>query len=634
MKHPGSLFTRIAVVLLFISSLVHAQTYTVLSIYPETSSNDTGVLAQILAQGRDANLYSTIATGGAHNDSGSAYQMTTAGQLTTIYNFCSLSPCTDGANPFGGLTLGFDGNFYGTTQGGGKDGAGTIVKLIPGTTWTEQTPYYFTNGKDDSAPTFTLLQGQDGNFYGVSEEQYNGQYGAFFKVSASGQLTVLHDFTFTDGATPNLPTQGTDGNFYGTAYLGGSANLGVVYKLTPSGAITVLHNFVGYASGDGSYPEGVLVQANDGYFYGVTREGGTSNEGTVFKINSTGSSYTVLHSFDYTSQTLDGAYPATGLGVGTDSNLYGTTTLGGNLHNGGAIFEITPAGQETILYRFCALTGCTDGFYPYGPIMQHTNGTFYGTTTGNSLGGGVFYSLGTGLRPFVRLLNWEGKVGATIEILGQGFTSATQVSFNGTTAAFTSVSNNYLTAVVPAGATTGYLTVTTSSGTMKSSKQFLVTPQILSLSQLSGPVGTQVTITGVSLTQAEGVGFGDYVPAKFTVNSDTSVTATVPVGAKSGPVGVLTPGGTAISSQVFKVTPNVASFTPAQGPVGQQVQIFGNNFTGTNQVTFGGVAATSFHVASDKEVDAVVPTGAITGPIAVTTPSGTGTSTTNFVVTQ
>jgi len=160
-----------------------------------------------------------------------------------------------------------------------------------------------------------------------------------------------------------------------------------------------------------------------------------------------------------------------------------------------------------------------------------------------------------GLQPFVSMVNWEGEVGATVEILGQGFTGATKVSFNGTSATFKVVSDTYLTATVPAGATTGFLAVTTPGATLSSNRKFLVAPQVLSFSPTSGPVGTQVTITGVSLTQTQGVGFGDRVPAQFTVNSDTKLTATVPTGAKTGPVGVQTPGGIGISKDKFTVTP-------------------------------------------------------------------------------
>src|SRR5262249_3530493 len=156
-------------------------------------------------------------------------------------------------------------------------------KLTPAGQLT--TFYSFTSGNDNGYPPSTLLQGIDGNFYGVSYPVYSGQYGTTFKMTPAGKVTApLADFNFTDGADPNLFTQGTDGNFYGTTYIGGSSNMGVIYKMTPAGKITVLHNFTGYPS-DGGLPVGVLVQGNDGSYYGTTYQGGTLNQGTVFKIN-------------------------------------------------------------------------------------------------------------------------------------------------------------------------------------------------------------------------------------------------------------------------------------------------------------------------------------------------------------
>jgi uncharacterized repeat protein (TIGR03803 family) len=560
------------------------------------------------------------------------YKITTAGQYSLLYSFCAEGGhcLSTGANPTGGVTLGFDGNLWGTTLGGGKDGAGTVFKITP--TGTLTTLWSFTNGNDDSAPIYPPLQGQDGNMYGVSEAQYNTQYGAFYKLTTKGILTP-HPFNYTDGADPNLPTQGTDGNFYGTAQYGGdpTCKCGVVYKVTTAGKFTVLHKFTGYSNNDGSRPYGVLVQGYDGNFYGITYQGGTNgkNYGTVFKITSAGV-YTLLYSFG--SVSGDGLLPIGGLALGTDGNFYGNTGNGGT-KNAGTLYRITPAGAETKLYDFCAVN-CANGFYPTTPMVLHTDGRFYGNTAGNSLGGAVFYSFAVGLKPLVSLVTWTAKVGKTVEILGQGFTGTTAVSFNGVNATFSNLSDTYMTATVPAGALTGTVTVTTFTSTMKSNRSFLVTPQIKSFTPTSGVVGTSVTITGVSLTQTTGVNIGGKA-ASFAVNSDTQVTATVPVGAKTGkPIIITTAGGTATSTGKFAVVPAVLSFSPPSGPVGTSVVITGNSFTGTTKVTFGGVAATSFQVIKDTQVDALVPTGAVTGPITVTTPGGTGTSATNFTVTQ
>jgi hypothetical protein len=286
----------------------------------------------------------------------------------------------------------------------------------------------------------------------------------------------------------------------------------------------------------------------------------------------------------------------------------------------------------TVLYNLCSQTGCADGFSPVIPLLQHTNGKFYGSTSGNSLGGSYFYSLDIGLAPFVKMVNWGGKVGNTVELLGQGFTGTTGVSFNGVAGTFNNVSDTYMTVTVPAGALTGTVTVTTFTGSMASNRAFLVLPTITSFSPKSGSVGSKVTITGISLTQTVKVTIGGK-SASFTVNSDTQVTATVPPGAVSGKITITTAGGVA-SLGTFEVVPLITSFSPTSGPVGTSVTINGNSFTGTTQITFGGVAATSYAVISDKQVDALVPSGGVTGPICVTTPGGSGCSTSNFTVTH
>jgi hypothetical protein len=163
-------------------------------------------------------------------------------------------------------------------------------------------------------------------------------------------------------------------------------------------------------------------------------------------------------------------------------------------------------------------------------------------------------------------------------------------------------------------------------------------PVVNSFNPTQGPVGTSVDVLGSGFTGVTGVTFNGQ-SASFTFNSDSEVHATVPSGATTGPIAVTTPGGTGQSSTNFTVTtgggnpPTVTSFTPTSGPVGTNVTITGTNFTGATAVTFNGTAATSFTVNSSTQIQANVPAGATTGKIAVTTPNGTGTSSTNFTVT-
>ncbi len=632
--NPSKFNRLLAVSVLALAGLVavsaSAQTYTTLYTWPGDTRNDTGIgLAGIMTQGRDGNIYGTIGDDNS-NAAGSAFKMTPSGTFTRIYSFCSLAKCADGSQPWGGLNLGMDGNLYGTTMWGGSLNSGSVFKLTPAGALT--TVWNFDNGADGGAPWYPLLPGLDGSFYGVSNTQYGGDYGAFFRLIPTAtppyKESVPIDFNYTNGNDPNLPTQGTDGNFYGSTFSGGSKGLGLAYRTTAAGVITIFHNFTGYPS-DGTYPIGAMVQGNDGAYYGVTWEGGSSNLGTVFKVTSNGT-YTLLHNF--VGRPGDGAYPRSGLILGSDGNFYGTTLNGGTA-NDGTIYKVTTSGQVTILYSLCSQTNCADGFSPVVPLLQHTNGKFYGSTSGNSLGGSYFYSLDLGLAPFVKIVNWAGKVGTTVQLLGQGFTGTTGVSFDRVPATFKNVSDTYMTVTVPTGALTGTMTVTTFTGSMASNRAFLVTPQITSINPASAPVGTKIAIAGVSLAQTLRVMIGGK-SAPFTVNSDTQVTATVPVGAKSGmKITIITAGGTGSTAGVFNIPPSITSFSPTSGPVGTPVTIVGNTFTGATVVAFGAHAATSYSVIDDQHVDALVPMDAVTGPITVTTPGGTGTSSTNFTVT-
>lgn len=167
---------------------------------------------------------------------------------------------------------------------------------------------------------------------------------------------------------------------------------------------------------------------------------------------------------------------------------------------------------------------------------------------------GVLYSLNMGIGPFARLVYWWGTVGSTVQILGQGLTGTTSVSFNGTPASFNVVSDTYLTATLPPGATAGNVTVTTPGGTLTSNHVFIVIPVITGFTPPSGPVGSAVTITGSGLTSVTLVKFGAK-SASFTISNDSQITATVPAGAKTAKISVTSPGGVAMSKLKFTVTP-------------------------------------------------------------------------------
>jgi hypothetical protein len=227
-----------------------------------------------------------------------------------------------------------------------------------------------------------------------------------------------------------------------------------------------------------------------------------------------------------------------------------------------------------------------------------------------------------------------GPVGTGVTITGTGLAGATKVTFNGKTAAFGVVSATRITATVPVGATGGRIAVTTPAGVATSSSTFTVSvaPSITSFVPIEGPVRTVVTLAGTGFTGATKVTFNG-TSGSFTVRSSTQIFVTVPTSATSGKIAVTGLGGTATSAARYTVTPapSVSSFTPTSGPVGTNVTISGQGFTGTTAVTFNGTEA-NFRVVGSTRITATVPAGATSGRIAVTNPGGKGTSATSFTV--
>lgn len=315
----------------------------------------------------------------------------------------------DGAWPNGPLLQASDGNFYGTTRSGGTQdcrpadpvSCGLIFKMTPD--GTESVFYKFGSVTNDGyTPGGPLMQGADGALYGLTSN--GGEYGGggtAFKITLDGAYTVLHSFGGTpeDGIVPvGGLIQATDGNFYGVTASGGAnhcfqipqdgPNCGTVFRMTPSGETTILYSF-GTSISDGVLPNGSLIQASDGNFYGTTLNGGanactlsngTNNCGTLFRMTPSGD-VTILHHFGPSVQ--DAIAPLGGLIQGTDGALYGTTLSGGGgncgaLFSCGTVFRITLAGDLSILHAF-AVNSREDGDGP-SRLIQARDGNFYGTT--------------------------------------------------------------------------------------------------------------------------------------------------------------------------------------------------------------------------------------------------------------
>ncbi len=528
-----------------------AQTVSVLYNFNSATTDPYGFYNPgTFAQGQDGNIYTTSSSGGVGNGTGvsgngTIFSMTSGGTLSVLNTFnAGISP---GYGPLSGVVLGTDGNVYGTTEiGGGAGcvlGCGIVFKYGSNGLGTL---YAFTGGSDGGSPIAGPVEGNDGNYYGTTSLGGGSTgCGTVYKITPTGVLTTLYQFDSTHGCTSNAPlVLGTDGNFYGVTTYGGTHGVGVVFKISPAGKEATIFNFDGT---HGQFPESPLVQGTDGNFYGTAETGGMLGSGVVFQITSSGK-IRVLHNFP--TGASDGQAPTAGLVQALDGNFYGATLSGGTLANG-TLYRINSAGTYSVLYNFDGTTAST----PYVGLIQHTNGVFFGLTvqdgTSNS---GTFYSFDAGLAPFVNLVTTSGKLRATVEILGQGLTGTSGVSFNGIAATYTVVSDTYLTATVPSGATTGTVTVTTPGGALPSNKVYRVVPSIKTFSPSSGTVGTSVVITGVSLTQTTKVTFGGVAATTFTVNSDTKVTATVPTGAKTGKIAITTAGGTATSAGTFTVT--------------------------------------------------------------------------------
>jgi uncharacterized repeat protein (TIGR03803 family) len=279
----------------------------------------------------NGNFYGTTYWGGntsaCQGGCGTVFEVTPTGTLTSLHSFDR----TDGINVAAGLVQGANGNFHGATiyGGGGAancfQGCGTIFEITP--TGTLTTLYLF-QGTDGKYPEATLVEGSDGNLYGTTYNGGSNNNGTVFKITPTGTLTTLYSFASLkhDGAWPLGLVQGTDGNFYGITQRGGAQDFGTIFKITSGGTFTMLHSFAG---SDGVAPLGALVQATDGNFYGTTQLGGSNSClgsgfgnacGTVYEMTPEGV-LTTLHNFDGT----DGELPETGLVQATDGNLYGTT---------------------------------------------------------------------------------------------------------------------------------------------------------------------------------------------------------------------------------------------------------------------------------------------------------------------
>jgi uncharacterized repeat protein (TIGR03803 family) len=450
-----------------------------------TTLAETNLTVAALLQATDGNFYGVSIAGGANNNSGVVFKITPGGVLTTLYNFCSQPKCADGVAPYAALIQATDGNLYGTTEGGGANNAGTVFKItLDGaltTLYSFCSEGTYPNCADGESPFAGLVQMGDGDLYG--ETSFTKATGAdrilvggtVFKMTLGGKLTTLYTFC-SEGAWPNCPDgsqlqyslgQGKDGSFYGVTEDGGLNNDGTVFKITPQGFFMTLHSFNG---ADGFQPAG-LIEASSGNFYGTTVYGGANSAmcasigcGTAYEITP-GGILTTLYSFCSEAKCTDGKYAFGPTVQAANGELYGLTSQGGQKNSLGTVFRLSPKGELFTMFRFTKTTTPEGG----GLLIQGTDGAFYGTAP-NSV-----FKLSFGLGPFVETQTTSGKAGSTVGILGNNLTNATSVVFNGISATFDALSDSEIAAVVPRGASTGFVEVFLTGGiVLKSNKTFKV----------------------------------------------------------------------------------------------------------------------------------------------------------------
>jgi len=298
--------------------------------------------------------------------------MTPNGSFTTFASFGFPA----GGIPRASVVEGADGNFYGTTRSGGSNGLGNVFKMTPDGTLTNL--HSFVYDGDGAYPEAALVLGADHDLYGTTPDFWQS---TVFKITPTGALTTLYSFAgASDGTSPaGALLLAADGNFYGVTQAGGAHEQGTVFRMTPAGALTTIYSFAGGT--DGYSPVGALIQGTDGDFYGATRRNriaGYEFYGTIFKVTSAGQLST-LYALNYT----DGSYPHAGLVQGSDGNFYGTTRDGGRSSNG-TFFRITPNGAFTTLVSF---DGFDTGAHPESTPVEGPDGSFFGTTTTGGPGG-------------------------------------------------------------------------------------------------------------------------------------------------------------------------------------------------------------------------------------------------------
>lgn len=403
-----------------------------------------------LVEGTNGMLYGTTSAGGTKG-MGTLYQLNKDGSgFAMLYHF-GTNNTPDGRSPLGDLTLASDGMLYGTTFDGGTNNSGTVFRIgQDGTGYSVIASLVSPRG-----PASGLIEATNGALYGTTELGGASGDGTVFSLQKDGSSFAVAKNFSASGEDANSPystpiVAGTN-ELFGTTRLGGSVAAGAVYSLrfdgagyqivssldSAAGPLDVVSSLLPLANGTlvgssrfgGSTNNGTLftldqsganlavvysppdtstgqefraglIQASDGLLYGTSVSGGTTGQGTVFRMNADGSNYTVLKSFAF-GATGPGANPAEPLLEASDGNLYGTTYFGGTT-NRGVLFVMPKDGSSyTVLKNFG--TPASNGEGPMSPLLEGSDRVLYGTTYGggSTNNGGTVYRInkdGTGFQ--------------------------------------------------------------------------------------------------------------------------------------------------------------------------------------------------------------------------------------------
>jgi uncharacterized repeat protein (TIGR03803 family) len=386
-------FLFVLVVGLIAAPQTQAQTFSVIYNF---SGGDGGYPLAGLVMDSTGNLYGTTSVGGSGAWVGEVFKVTPSGQETVLYAF---GGGTDGSTPEASLLIDSAGNLYGTTYAGGAYGLGTVFKVTQ--SGQETVLYSFRGGSDGANPQASLMRDRKGNVYGTTSAGGANGTGTVFELSRKGKESVLYSFAGgTDGATPvGGVTMDKKGNLYGTTSAGGAYTYGTVFELTPvvssrssaryAWQESILHNFT--HQDDGDVPYAGLVFDHAGNLYGAATGGGVNSGGTVFELTPSAGSWNFTVLYALTGWDISGSFQ--NLLLDSSGNIYATTHCDG-VNAAGTVYELTNSGGTWNYAPLYVFTGGTDGLFSYSNLVVDGQGNLYGTTKwGGASGNGVVFEV-------------------------------------------------------------------------------------------------------------------------------------------------------------------------------------------------------------------------------------------------